>query len=90
MLMEHFEVKVLNRVGFEGYLHCKVKNRTLPRGNVRLAMINGDLICNKWLFLKNSQQGTMGNHTIKTLVRRTCGHDDHFTLGFGQITFLEH
>ena len=73
------------------HLHRKVEHGALAWADVRLAVIDGHLVCHQGLFLIDTQDGAMCHHAIQAVVGGTGGGDDHFTLALGQATvFTQH
>ena len=53
--------------------------------DVGLAVVDGHLVGHKGLFLVDTQNGAVRDHTVQALVGAAGGGDDHLAIAFGEV-----
>jgi len=71
-------------------LHGEVEHGVLARRDIRLSIVDGNLIGDVWILGPNSQDRAMRNHAILALIGAGCCHHDHFALSLGQAAVFFH
>ena len=74
----------------DAHLHGEVEHRALPRRDIRLAVIDGDLVGDLRVLGPNSQDRAVRDHAIMTLIGAGGRDHDHLALGLGQAAVLVH
>ena len=66
------------------------EHRLLPRRDVGLAVVRGDLIGDLRVLRVNAQDRAVGDDAVHAVVRARGGDDDHLPLRLGESAFLQH
>ena len=72
------------------HLHGEVEHGALPRRDVRLAVVDGDLVGDLRVLGPDAQDRAMRDHAIMALVGARGRHHDHLAFGLGQAAVLLH
>ena len=90
MTFQRSVILFLDVVRALGDLDGEVEHRLLPRRQVGLAMIDGDLVGDERILGADAQDRAMGDDAILAVVEAGRGDYDHLTLGFAQVPRLFH
>jgi hypothetical protein len=83
-------VRVVDRVRTLGDLGGEIEHRLVPRREISLAIIDGDLIGDQRILGADAQDRAMGDDAILAVVDTRRRHHNHLALGFAQAAGLFH
>ena len=77
-------------LGCPAHLHGEIEHRSLPRRDIRLAVVDGDLVGDLRVLGTDAQDGAVRDDAVVALIGAGSGDHDHLALRLGQAAVLVH